>query len=179
MNTGDQTSDDTLARAAQHSPADFAPLYRRYVSNIYRYMFSRTGCAADAEDLTSQVFLDALRNIKNYRPGTNFTAWLFTIAHRRVIDLYRVAPDMLPLGDNHPEEADDILGGMEKDDDRLRIRQLTSTCSPEEQELIRLHYAADLTYAEMAIVLNRSQGAIKMAMSRLTQKLKQQWEVQE
>src|SRR5512139_3936307 len=68
----------------------FAELYRRYLTPVYRFIFRRVGGdVAVAEDLTSQVFLEALDGLSGYRERGRFVAWLFTIARRRLADRYR------------------------------------------------------------------------------------------
>lgn len=80
---------ERTAQAARHEARAFAAIYRRYVDNVYRYGYSRVGSQADAEDLTAQVFLDALQGLNGYRERGTFSAWLFTIAHCRIVDHYR------------------------------------------------------------------------------------------
>jgi RNA polymerase sigma-70 factor (ECF subfamily) len=72
--------DATLIVAAREDPAAFDVLYRRYVTRIYRYCYSRTENAAVAEDLTAQTFLAALESIGTFRGDGSVAAWLFGIA---------------------------------------------------------------------------------------------------
>jgi DNA-directed RNA polymerase specialized sigma24 family protein len=78
-----------LIQAAQQSASRFTPLYRKYALPVYRYFYSRLGSPAEAEDLTSQVFLEALESLPRFRRGSSFPVWLFTIVRRRAIDHYR------------------------------------------------------------------------------------------
>jgi RNA polymerase sigma-70 factor (ECF subfamily) len=82
---------------APRDPIAFTALYRRYVTPIYRYAYSRMGNRADAEDIAAQVFSEALAGLDRYREEGNFAAWLFTIAARRIVDHYRQAKPHLPL----------------------------------------------------------------------------------
>ena len=93
-----QLDDATLAKEARRDAEAFTTLYRRYVTPLYRYLYHRLGNAKDAEDLTAQVFTDALEGLSSYRECGRFSSWLFTIAHRRLVDLYRQQPNE-PLGD--------------------------------------------------------------------------------
>jgi RNA polymerase sigma-70 factor (ECF subfamily) len=70
----DGADDSLIVRAARSDPAAFAPLYRRYVTRVYRYIYSRVGNNADAEDLTAQVFLAALEGLQRYHEQGNFAA---------------------------------------------------------------------------------------------------------
>ena len=64
-------------------------LYDTYRDRVARFATGRLGDAEKAEDVTSETFEAVLRNLGSYRPGTDFEAWLFTIAHRRVTDVFR------------------------------------------------------------------------------------------
>ncbi|MCZ7671786.1 MAG: sigma-70 family RNA polymerase sigma factor [Chloroflexi bacterium] len=81
--------DAALMQAAQRDTEAFVPLYRRYVRRIYRYLYSRLRNSADAEDLTSQTFTEALAALPRYQEQGAFAAWLFAIARRRLTDHYR------------------------------------------------------------------------------------------
>lgn len=87
-------NDDALVENARHDPDAFAALYRRYLTPVYRYLLIRLGNPQEAEDITSRVFTEALEGLINqrYRENGKFAAWLFTIARRRLIDLYRQRP---------------------------------------------------------------------------------------
>lgn len=170
--------DEALVQAAKKDRAAFALLYQRYVNRIYRYIYRRVGNISDAEDLTSQVFENAIKALPNYRPQGRFASWLFGFAYRRCADFYR-----------HPKTeviTDEYASGLSADPVEQVINQETSQClerllvglNEEELELLRLHFAAHLTYREMAEVLQRNEGAIKMAMLRLIQKLKSRWEAE-
>ncbi|MDO9129198.1 MAG: sigma-70 family RNA polymerase sigma factor [Anaerolineales bacterium] len=78
-----------LVERARRDPSAFAALYHRYLTPVYRYLYRRLGNAHDAEDLTAQVFIEALEGLVAYRERGKFVAWLFTIARHRLTDFYR------------------------------------------------------------------------------------------
>ena len=78
--------DDLLVEQAKHDIRAFDRLYDKYVQSIYRYLFSRVGNQAVAEDLTSITFLAAIEQFPKYRHRGYFGAWLFAIARRKVAD---------------------------------------------------------------------------------------------
>jgi len=88
-------SDAHLLPAAQADPLAFAPLYERYVDRVYRYCLRRLGDEDEAADATSLIFTRVLAALPRFQPssdaGGSFRAWLFTIAHRVVVDVYRGA----------------------------------------------------------------------------------------
>src|SRR5436853_428271 len=77
------TDDLTLVTAARRDPRAFGALYERYVTPIYRYAYLRLRSVAAAEDATSQVFMNALQALPQFRDGL-FIAWLYRIARNVV-----------------------------------------------------------------------------------------------
>src|SRR5436190_20401058 len=80
-----------LVRSAQQrDPEAVSELYRRYVGQIYRFCVFRVSDEATAQDLTEDVFVNMLESLPRYvDKGAPFVAWLYRIAHARVIDYYR------------------------------------------------------------------------------------------
>ncbi len=166
-----QPDDDDLARRAAGDREAYSELYRRYLARIYRYCRSKVGSPQEAEDLTAQVFLDALRALPRYRPQGHFAAWLFAIARHRSADHHRGGPPSLELPETLAAPA-----AADPNSDRARLNVLLGALAPAELELLRLRYAAELDYAQIGRVLGRSPAAVKMAHHRLLRKLRAQWE---
>ena len=169
--------DTSLVDAARRDTAAFAALYWRYVTPIYRYVYSRVGGEADAQDLTAQVFLEALEGLPRYRDRGNFAAWLFTIARRRAIDHHRRRPVLLLDDAPEPATDEDPQSQMLERETLERLKTLVTQLSDDQQELLRLRFAAGLTFNQMGAVLGRSEAAVKMALRRLLDNLKAKWEV--
>lgn len=170
--------DSVLAQAARRDPAAFAALYRRYVTPIYRYLCSRVGSAADAEDLTAQTFVAALEGLPLYRERGNFAAWLFTIAHNKAADHHRQERPHLPLDEalDCLRHSDNPLAGIMRQEALQRLSTLVAGLEEDKRELLRLRFAGSLTYAQIAQVVGSSEGAVKMAMHRLLNRLEAEWE---
>jgi RNA polymerase sigma-70 factor, ECF subfamily len=177
----DPNDDKVLELAVQGDPAAFSSLYETYVVRIYNYIYYRTGNTNDAEDLTARVFQRALGHIGSYRSmGVPFSAWLYRIAHNLVANWHRDNSRRreVPLEDHvnltqpgdHPEQ----LVVQTQDRDRLMhaIRKLT----PERQQLIILKYVEHLTNSEIAVIMGRSEGAIKSLYHRTILSLREELE---
>jgi len=175
QNTG---NDALLVRAARRDPAAFAALYRRYVTPIYRYLYSRVGNAADAEDLTTQTFVAALEGLSGYHERGSFAAWLFTIARNKAADHYRQHTPQLPLHEalDSPAHGDNPLARMICREALQRLSALVARLEEDKQELLRLRFAGGLTYPEIARVVDRSEAAVKMAVYRLLRRMEAEWE---
>ncbi len=88
--TSTEPDDDALVQRVQGGDQDaLGRLYERHVAEIYRYSYRQVGNREDAEDLTSQVFLQVVRSIGGYRPQGQFRAWVYGIAKNVIMDWWR------------------------------------------------------------------------------------------
>jgi RNA polymerase sigma-70 factor (ECF subfamily) len=169
-------SNSALVEQSRDGDAEaFAELYRRYLTPVYRFIFRRVGGdVAVAEDLTSQVFLEVLNSLSRYRERGQFVAWLFTITRRRLADRYRKC-EMDSLEDVN-ESLLGISDGLEQHENMRRLKQLLASLDAEKRELLRLRFSAELSFADIAAVLGRSEAAVKMSLYRVLDSLRTQWE---
>lgn len=169
-------NETTLVETARRDPEAFAALYRQYLTPVYRYLLRRSSNVHDAEDLTAQVFLEALEGLAahRYRRGGCFAAWLFTIARRRLVDFYRQRP-AAPLGDP-PSPEPGLLAAVEKGEDLQRLARLLARLDEQRQELLRLRFSAGLSFAQIGLLEGRSEAAVKMAVYRALDYLREHWE---
>jgi RNA polymerase sigma-70 factor (ECF subfamily) len=175
MTVKDDTPD--LIAAALEDPAAFARLYDRYMQPIYRYVYSRVGNAHAAEDITSQTFMTAYEVLDRYRERGLFSAWLFRIAQSKMNDHFRRSKREVGLeAAGELLEREDALGALIRAEELTRMRSLIQHLEAEDQELIRLRYVAELSFAEMAELLNRREDAVKKAVYRLLARLKNEME---
>jgi RNA polymerase sigma-70 factor (ECF subfamily) len=166
-----------LVSAALEDPAAFARLYDRYVQPIYRYVFSRVGGTHEAEDITSQTFMAAYEALGRYRERGQFSAWLFRIAQSKLNDHFRRSRREVGLeAAGEILEREDALGTLIRAEELSRMRSIISHLGEEDQELIRLRYVADLSFAEIADLLGRREEAVKKSVYRLLARLKSQME---
>ncbi len=166
----------TLVDHARREPAAFSAIYDRYVGPIFRYIYSRVGNTPDAEDLTAQTFLSALESLPRYRERGTFSAWLFAIAHSKIMDHFRRKDPGTLLEDQSPLPV--VTSQVELADQATRLAPLIHALDEHEQELIRLRFVADLSFAEMAALLNKKEDTVKKSLYRLLARLKGQMEAE-
>jgi RNA polymerase sigma factor (sigma-70 family) len=151
----------------------FESLYAEHAQRIYGFLAYRTGDAAAAEDLLSDVFERALRRRRLFdrRRGTE-EAWLYAIALNLVRDRARRATTerqgLERLGQEREEQAGDhgeLVG------ERQAVMQAVASLSPEEREVVSLRFGADLTAPQIAKVLGvpltTVEGRLYRALRRL------------
>ena len=173
-------SDDIsrLVETAKDEPLAFEQLYDRYVNSVYRYLFSRIGNKADTEDLTAQTFLTVLEKLPRYRERGHFEAWLFTIARNKAMDHFRKKqPEVHLDAAEMMAEQHGLLAELIHSEQVQQISTLISKLEDSEKELLRLRYVANLSFAEMAALLDKSQDAVKKSLYRLQVRLQNQLEV--
>ena len=163
--------------AAQRDPQAFGDLYDQYAPSIYRYLLSRLGNVEEASDVTSQTFLKAVEIFPRYTHRGYFSAWLFSIARSKYVDQVRRSKhgvEAIPEEqvDPQPDPLAEVVATERMADLMKCIRALT----PEEQELLRLRYVADLSFTEMAELLLKSESAVKKSFYRLLARLQSQLE---
>ncbi len=158
--------------------ARFVLVYQEHAIRVYRYIFARVGNHPDSEDLTAQVFMDALKGWHRFSKGGNVAAWLFTIARNKIVDRHRKIKKTVYLEDI-PDITADSYEPLQGIIDKETARQLTlllQKLSPDQQELLHLRFAGELTYAQIAEVLGKSESAVKMAIHRLLKQLQENME---
>ena len=166
-----QCNEEALVRRAADGDAEaFGDLYVRHLEQIYRYVFYKIGDEGKAEDLTEEVFLSAWEAIDEYEPqGHPFSSWLYRIAHNAVVDHYRTEKDESPLDSVAFTPAADGLGPEEtllKKRELSRLVRGVARLSDEKQELIILRFVEGLPHAQVAEILNKTEGACRVMQHR-------------
>jgi len=167
--THQPSEEHLIARAVQGDADAFGDLYERYLARIYRYAFYRVNDVAEAEDLTEVVFLKAWEALGNYRlQDVPFGAWLYRIAHNVIIDRHRTYKATLPLEDqlilrdaaSGPEDQLDWRETLES------VAHALSQLSPLQQQVLTLRFISGLSHAETALVLDKSEEAVRVLQHR-------------
>ena len=83
------TDEARIIKAARQDPKAFGELYRLYVEQVFRYLFSKIGNLHEAEDVTAQTFLAAFESFDKFRQDGHFASWLFGIARNKAMDHFR------------------------------------------------------------------------------------------
>jgi len=175
-----QPTDPVLAAQAKKDPCQFLALYQRHYRRVYVYHLARTGNEQDAQDLTSETFLAALDSLTAYKPGYgnsreySFSAWLFGIAHHKLADFFhkRVPQSSLEELDEHPAGGSPPEQAAVQRSELTRLRQLLALLPDERADALSLRFFSELSLAEVAQVMDKSEAAVKMLVHRGLQELR-------
>ncbi|MGH2559926.1 MAG: RNA polymerase sigma factor [Thermomicrobiales bacterium] len=171
---GDGEPDAVLVARAQHDPRAFAPLYERYVDQIYRYCAVRLPGPPEAEDATATTFSQALSALPRFQDrDDSFRRWLFSIAHNVVASSYRGRIEHRSLDDAWavPDEAATPEAAAVDAFEVARVRAALVLLPEAQRRVVELRLAG-LSGQEIADVLGRSHAAVKMLQLRAVDRLR-------
>ncbi len=175
----DLTTRRTPVRHAAGLPQDFEGWFHEYRSPVYRYVRFRVATREVAEDVTSEVFMKALRSIHRYDPDiASPKTWLLRIARNAVTDHLRALRRRGSLHvslDRVPDLVADVPSQEERVVRQERIQRLlngTRTLRKVDQEILSLRYGAGLENAEIARHLGISNNAVAVRLHRALKRLK-------
>ena len=178
--TGESARDvrKLVERAQQGDRDALEELYLLHFDRIYSYLHMSVGNRHDAEDLTTQTFLRMLESIQRFKwQAAPFSAWLFRIAHNLAMDHFRANRRWQPEEDvpeppgseeaSAEEEAMHSIG-------RQSMLELIETLSVEQQQVLTLKFVFNFSNAEVATILEKTEGAIKSLQHRALVSLQKQ-----
>jgi RNA polymerase sigma-70 factor (ECF subfamily) len=158
-----------LIEASQRDPRRFAELYEANFERVYAYVAARVRDRSEAQDVTSDVFHQALKNLGRFEwRGVPFAAWLYRMAANAIADRAGRAGREQPLGEQEPAAA----GDFEETELRARVFRLVKELPAEQSTVIEMRFAGGASIREVARHLGRSEGAVKQLQYRGLQTLR-------
>jgi RNA polymerase sigma-70 factor, ECF subfamily len=170
--TPDEESACILA-AQRGDQAATASLVNAYWNRLYRWLYQLTRNRHQAEDLVQETFLKVLANLRSFKAGTNFRAWLFRIGHNNFVNLKRSGRR---VHNQLPEELpSDDVGTVEAaiaDQEVVRhVAEAIDQLTPEFRSAILLRAEQDMSFREIAAVLNITEETARWRVFKARQRL--------
>jgi RNA polymerase sigma-70 factor, ECF subfamily len=177
-----------LVEEARKNPEAFSGIFEAYYPAILRYVLHRTGNAAAADDITSEVFFKALNKLSSFRwAGVPFSSWLYRIAGNETIDFFRrqshepksydafETPLDIPDISSRQDIENEMIRAQDDIDNNakyIEVKQALKTLPQKYQEVLVLRFLEDKKISEIADVLGKNEGTIKSLISRGVDRLK-------
>jgi RNA polymerase sigma-70 factor, ECF subfamily len=153
----------------------FGRIYDHFSEKLYRFIFFRVGHKELAEDILADTFVKAWTKIEQVSSSKAFTSWIYQIAKNNIIDYYRVKKITVDL-----EEVVEFLEDASSpiDDANLMIEQLVvveliKALPPDQQQILQYKFFEDLENIEIAQIMGKSEGSIRVIQHRAINKLKE------
>jgi RNA polymerase sigma-70 factor (ECF subfamily) len=167
-----------LVERAKLDPDAFGVLYDRYFPQIYRFAYSRVRDQSLAEDVTSEVFFKALRNIKRYTySGHPFSSWLYQITLNAIADHFRGAAakeveleESASLPSGEPTVVDEVV----RRDRSRRVWSAIDQLPRHQRTAMILKFSEDRKIEEIAVIMGKTSGAVKLLLHRGVERLRRE-----
>ena len=169
MDTLERESDDRpLIEAAQNQPARFAELYEQNFVRVYAFFARRVSTREEAQDLTSEVFHQALASIRSFKwQGAPFIAWLYGIAANVLSKHWQ------RQGKHSAEELPDLSSAGDEIERAVMLGKAVESLLPDQKHVIVRRFVDQKSIRDIADELGRSEGAIKQLQLRALENLRQ------
>jgi RNA polymerase sigma-70 factor, ECF subfamily len=166
-----------LIEAAQKNPARFAELYENNFERVYAYVVRRVGNRAETEDLTSEVFHQALANLKRFEwRGIPFAAWLFRIAANLISDRWQRSGRELTDESEAIDSAQVSPVEIEEVERKATLFRLVDTLPTEQRRVVVLRFVEQKSIKEVAREIRKTEGAVKQLQFRALTSLRARME---
>ncbi len=147
----------------------FDEIYRRFSQNVFSFLIKKLKNEADAEDLLQKIFIKIHESKHLYSEKYKFEQWLFVIARTSLIDHFRsnkryekkIAKLNLSLAEYSAEYVEDSIAAD------IDVLNSASQLNENQKELLKLKYIDELSYQEIASVMNKSENSLRKMVSRL------------
>ncbi len=168
--------EQAIVEAAQRGDQTaLGALYDHYFPRVYRYVSTRLATAEDAEDVTTEIFLRVIENLRSFTwRGLPFGAWVFRIARNEVVSHVRrqkvrtaTAPLTESIRDPAPDHVDELVTAFAI----ASVREATERLPEAQRQVISLRFGAGLSVAETAQALGKTENNVKVLQHKAIAKL--------
>lgn len=180
----DLEQEEELVERAKADIRAFGELYDRYYSQIFGYILRRTASIDIAQDVTSEVFFKALKNLRQFRwHGVPFSSWLYRIATHEIANYFRKGkqrplsleevPESINISDVSAEtELLEAEAELKRHEEYLALHENIAKLSVKYQEVITLRFFENKHLKEIGEILGKREGTIKSLLHRGLEKLR-------
>ena len=180
----DLEQEKELVERAKNDTEAFGELYDEYYSKIFGYVLRRTASIEIAQDVTSEVFFKALKNLPQFRwVGFPFSSWIYRIAAHEIANYFRgnkqgqlsleEVSDSISISDPSAEtELIEAEAALKRHEEFLTLHQSISKLSVKYQEVITLRFFENKKVKEIGEILGKREGTIKSLLHRALEKLR-------
>ena len=155
----------------------YSVLIDRYKPMVFTLALKMLKNKEDAEEVAQDAFLKAYKGLPNFKGESKFSTWLYRITYYRSLDYIKRNKRQLAMIDVPLEDIrslaliEDGLDALEQKERRLQIKEALDALSGNDGVLLTLHYFQELSIKEIAQILDKTEGAIKVNLHRSRKRL--------
>ncbi len=155
----------------------YSVLIDRYKPMVFTLALKMLKNKEDAEEVAQDAFLKAYKGLPNFKGESKFSTWLYRITYYRSLDYIKRNKRQLATSDVPLEDIrslaliEDGLDALEQKERRLQIKEALDALSGDDGVLLTLHYFQELSIKEIAQILDKTEGAIKVNLHRSRKRL--------
>lgn len=162
-------TDEALAKeAARGDRAAFDQIVRRYTRLLIQFVVGRTGCYQDAEDIVQETFLRSYQHIGSFDGRYSLKNWLYTIAYRVTVSMYR-KKQPLALPQEAMREMTDVTADAKPQGGG--IWAVVRAMKPDDRTALWLRYKQDMDIQQIAAIMGKSQAGVRVHLHRARNRL--------
>ncbi|MBI2607456.1 MAG: sigma-70 family RNA polymerase sigma factor [Candidatus Doudnabacteria bacterium] len=171
----DEELKKALESAQSGNTSAFGIIYDNYSEKMFRFIFFRVGHKEVAEDILADTFVKAWQKINQVQSHSAIPSWLYQIAKNNIIDFYRVRKTTISLEEvaSVLEDAATPIDELSLGFEQRKILKMLEQLPLEQQQVIQYKFFEDLTNQEIALIMNKTEGAVRVLQHRAIIKLKE------
>lgn len=152
-----------LKRVAKKDKAAFAALYREMEKPLFRFVQVKLNDPFQSSDILHEVFLEVWKNAGRFEGRSTAKSWMFGIAYRKVMDVFRKT-SKVDLRDEMPEQEDDAPAGeacLLASEEADHVRHCLNELKPQQRGAVEMAFFEDMSYREIAEAMEVPEGTVK------------------
>ena len=151
---------------------DFDEIYRLYVSDVYGFLYKLSRNADIAEELTSETFYRAVKNIDSYKGNCKMSVWLISISKNLYYDyIKKKENNNISIGDTDYSDNSDIAGNLEDKEMKRKIHKILHTLDEPFKEVFSLRVFSELSFKDIGELFEKSDGWARIVFFRAKEKI--------
>ncbi len=165
---------DILKQAQNGDEAAFGLIYDHFAGKIFKFIYFRVGHKEVAEDVLSDTFIKGWQKINQVNTPAALSGWLYQIAKNNIIDYYRLKKETVNIDDleNILEDEVDPVDSTNLSIEQKKLLDLLHLLPDDQQQVIKYKFFEDLSNEEIAYVMGKTEGTIRVLQHRAITKLK-------
>ncbi|MBX4187166.1 MAG: RNA polymerase sigma factor [Candidatus Doudnabacteria bacterium] len=166
---------EILRKAQGGNTEAFGLIYDHFGPRLYKFIYFRVGHKEVAEDVLSDTFVKGWQKIGHVSSPAALSAWLYQIAKNNIIDYYRIKKETVSLDDVQDFLEDEVnpIDTTNLGIEQKQILEIMKELPQDQQEVIKYKFFEDLSNEEIAYVLGKNEGAIRVIQHRAISKIKE------